>query len=49
MLEEMNVCFGKNIIPQVEVGNILLRKNKSTLIINKLKGQQERGVHSQFL
>jgi hypothetical protein len=45
----MNVCFGKKMILKMEVGSILLCKNKGTLIARKLYGQQERGVHSQFL
>jgi hypothetical protein len=49
MLEGDNVCFGEKFIPWMEVGYLLLCKNKGTFIAKKLYGQQERGVHSQFL
>jgi hypothetical protein len=32
----MNVCFGKKIIPWMEVGYVLLCKNKGTLIAKKV-------------
>jgi hypothetical protein len=44
----MNVCFGKKFIPRMEVGSVLLCKNKGMFIARKLNGEYIANFYEIF-